>query len=105
MQKIKVAKGRSIENKLTPEITEFLRNKPEQRIIAKKVNTWLKEICNRNVCGGTAVGKYYGTLILDINYQGGEISISEDGVINLLGEEIKNKKEFVQIFNKSFEII
>ena len=55
-----------------------LANNDIQEEAIKKIETWLKKL-NKKVVGGTKIGKYYGTVILDLTYQGGEIYIHEDG--------------------------
>ena len=105
MKKKEIIKGLNRKNSLPSNILDFLNDRSEQRASAKKLNNWLQSICNRNISGGTAVGKHYSTLILDITYQGGEVSISEEGTINMFGTDINDKNEFVKCFNEYFEIV
>lgn len=76
---------------------------PEQRRSASKICRWCEDLGHR-IVGGTAVGKYYDTLILDLTYQGGEISVYDDGTIKLHNEVVNSKQDVKsqldEIFNK-----
>ena len=82
-QKKGYPKGRK--SRLLPtNVDEWLiRNeKTEMRRGAQKLATWLKQMPEpRYISNGVAIGKYYGTLILDITHQGSEFSINEFGDI------------------------
>lgn len=58
---------------------------------------WLSEI-GKKIVGGTAIGKYYDTLILDVTYQGSEIYYNTDNeTIEVNGKKIPfNKDSFLQ---------
>ena len=76
---------------------------PEQQRSARKICKWCEDL-GHGIVGGTAVGKYYDTLILDLTYNGGQISVYDDGTIKL-NEEVVNSKRDVkakldEIFNK-----
>lgn len=62
--------------------------------LVKQVDTWATKIGKR-IMGGTAVGKNYSTLILDLTHQGGEIAIDlDEETIEVQGEPVTNFKEF-----------
>ena len=62
--------------------------------LVKKVATWAEKN-GKQIVGGTAVGKNYSTLILDITYQGSEIRIDTDNdKITLKGKPIFDAKSF-----------
>ena len=71
--------------------------------ITSLVNTvagWAEKVGKR-ISGGTAIGKDYGTLILDIKYQDSAIRINiEDETIELYDEPVRNFKEFKQVYNE-----
>jgi hypothetical protein len=53
------------------------------------------EKAGKKIVGGTAIGKDYNTLILDLTYQGGQIRINiEQGTITLNDELVTNYDEF-----------
>lgn len=91
---------------LPSNIQEFISRdgRHEQGLAAKKFNKWLYGEVRRNVCGGTAIGKNYSTLILDVTYQGSEVYINEDGQIKFCNEVIKSKKDFEKVLNENFEV-
>lgn len=105
MKKEQIQAAKGYNRKLPSNIVEFLKDRPEQKAKATKVNNWLLDILGRSICGGTAVGKHYSTLILDITWQGGEISINEDGQISFRNNIIENKKQFNKTFLEHYEII
>ena len=62
--------------------------------IVKMVAGWAEK-AGKRINGGTAIGKNYSTLILDLRHQGGEIRIdlgSDD--ITLNGQEVTDAKSF-----------
>jgi hypothetical protein len=62
--------------------------------LVKKVATWAEK-SGKRIVGGTAIGKNYSTLVLDITYQGGEIRIDTDNDrITLNGKPIFDAKSF-----------
>jgi len=71
--------------------------------ITSLVNTvagWVEKVGKR-ISGGTAIGKDYGTLILDIKYQDSAIRINvEDETVELYDEPVSNLKEFKQVYNE-----
>lgn len=44
----------------------------------KVIEKWCKRI-KRNIVGGTTIGKYYDTAILDLTYNGSEIYVHSNG--------------------------
>lgn len=62
--------------------------------LVRRVDTWANKIGKR-ITGGTAIGKNYNALILDLTYQGGEITIDLDReTIEVQGEPVANFKQF-----------
>ena len=57
-------------------IKEFAKRKGVSSLV-NKVAGWAEKV-GKGIRGGTAIGKNYSTLILDMTYQGGEISINTD---------------------------
>ena len=78
-------------------IKEFAKRKGVYDTV-KTVAKWLKKL-NRKIVGGTAIGKHYDTLILDITHHGSEIYIDTDNdTIQFYGEEVHYFEDFKQIY-------
>lgn len=64
--------------------------------IVNQVARWSKK-AGYDIVGGTAIGKDYSTLILDLTYQGSEVYINTDNdTIEVKGEEVDNYDSFVK---------
>ena len=75
-------------------IEEFAKRKYVLPLV-KKIANWAEK-AGKRINGGTAIGKNYSTLILDLTYQGGEIRINCDTEeIVVKGEPVENYNEFV----------
>lgn len=72
-------------------------NKQEAAI--QKIEGWLKKM-NRRITGGTTVGKSPQTVILDLTYQGGEISVNSEG----FGDEYPVEVYCIEINNDDYEL-
>lgn len=57
--------------------TRMASNDVQEKAI-KKIEWWLEKI-DKKVVGGTTIGKYQDTVILDLTYQGGEIYVHSNG--------------------------
>lgn len=84
------------ETKVPEQVLKFASKKG----VADEVLTmakWLSEI-GKKIVGGTAIGKYYDTLVLDVTYQGSEIYYDIDTrKIEVNGKKIPfNKDSFLQ---------
>ncbi|MFM2010683.1 MAG: hypothetical protein RLZZ479_1074 [Bacteroidota bacterium] len=81
-------------------ILKFAKEKGAESLV-KQIARWAKKV-DKQIVGGTAIGKYYDTLILDLTYQGGEIRINlEDEVVKLYGDEVFDAKSFVKVYNEN----
>jgi len=49
----------------------------QERAIAT-IEKWLKKL-NKNICGSTKIGKYYDTVILDLEFHGNNIYVHSNG--------------------------
>ena len=80
-------------------IMDFAKNKGSYAVaLVKKAATWAEK-SGKRISGGTAIGKNYSTIILDIKHQGAEIYINLDNeTIELYGEEVYDAKSFAQVF-------
>ena len=68
-----------------------------------KIVSWA-EAAGQKIVGGTAIGKDYSTLILDLTYQGSEINFdTETGKIELYGERVRSSQEFQEVFDAAQE--
>ena len=73
--------------------TRAAQTDAQERAITK-VEKWIKK-CDEKIKGGTTVGKHPQTLILDVlAYQGGEVSIDDDGEIRVNEERVKDFESF-----------
>ena len=81
-------------------IMDFAKRKgPVAVALVKKAAAWAEKSGNR-IDGGTAIGKNYSTIILDMKHHGAEIYINlDDETIELFGEEVYDAKSFAQVFN------
>jgi len=67
--------------------------------LVKKVATWAEK-AGKHISGGTAIGKDYSTIILDMKHQGSEIRINLDReTITLFGEEVMDAKSFKRVLD------
>jgi hypothetical protein len=81
------------EGSVPSNISDFAKRKGILPLV-KKVATWAEK-SGKRIVGGTAIGKNYSTLVLDITYQGGEIRINTDNDrITLNLEPIFDAKSF-----------
>lgn len=73
---------------------------------AKQVARWYNKYSGRNISGGTTIGKSPQTLVLDIQYQSGDIYIDYKGNIDVCGvENIINYKQFVNAIETRYKLI
>jgi hypothetical protein len=99
---IKKAKGEMKEGELEEayvpsNIKEFAKRKGATSLV-NKVAGWAEK-AGKGIRGGTAIGKNYSTLILDLGYQDGAISINlDDDTVELYGEEVFDAKSFKQVY-------
>ena len=78
-------------------IKEFAKRKGISSLV-NKVAGWAEKVGAR-ITGGTAIGKNYDTLILDMGYQTADIYINiEDGTIELYGEPADSFPQFQKAF-------
>jgi len=89
------AQMRLNESMIPDNIVTFAKRKGVMTLV-KKVSSWAQK-AGKRIVGGTAIGKNYNTLILDLTYQGGEIRINlEDETISVNGEDyIYDYDEFI----------
>ena len=81
-------------------IMEFAKRKGSYATaLVKKAATWAEK-AGKRISGGTAIGKNYDTIILDMKYQGSEIYISlNKETIELHGEEVTDAKSFQKVLD------
>jgi hypothetical protein len=78
-------------------IKEFAKRKGATSLV-NKVAGWAEK-AGKGIRGGTAIGKNYSTLILDLGYQDGAIRINlDDDTVELYGEEVFDVKSFKQVY-------
>jgi hypothetical protein len=78
-------------------IKEFAKRKGISSLV-NKVAGWAEK-AGKGIRGGTAIGKDYSTLVLDMTYQGGEIRINTDNdTITLFDEPVNSFNEFQRVY-------
>ena len=79
-------------------IMDFAKNKGSYVVaLVKKAATWAEK-SGKRISGGTAIGKNYSTIILDMKHQGSEIYINLDKeTIELFGDEVTDPKSFAKV--------
>jgi hypothetical protein len=99
---IQKAKGEMKEGELEEayvpsNIKEFAKRKGATSLV-NKVAGWAEKV-GKGIRGGTAIGKNYSTLVLDLGYQDGSIRINlDDDIVELYGEEVFDAKSFRQVY-------
>jgi hypothetical protein len=99
---IQKAKGEMKEEELEEayvpsNIKEFAKRKGATSLV-NKVAGWAEK-AGKGIRGGTAIGKNYSTLVLDLGYQDGSIRINlDDDIVTLYGEEVFDAKSFKQVY-------
>jgi hypothetical protein len=82
-------------------VPDNIKKFAKQRGVSSLVNKaagWAEKVGKR-ITGGTAIGKNYSTLVLDMGYQTGDIHINtDDETIKLYGEEVNSFPEFKKVY-------
>jgi hypothetical protein len=89
-------------NKITEAyVPDNIKSFAKRKGVSSLVNTvasWA-ENAGKRITGGTAIGKNYSTLILDMGYQTADIYIdTEEGTIELYGKPVRNFNEFKKVW-------
>lgn len=93
----KVNEGELTEAYVPSNIKDFAKRKGVSSLV-NKVAGWAEKV-GKGIRGGTAIGKNYDTLILDMGYQTADIYINtEDETIELYGEPVYSFPEFKQVY-------
>lgn len=80
-------------------IKSFAERKGVSSLVNKAAG-WAEKIGKR-ITGGTAIGKNYSTIILDMGYQTADIYINTDtDTIELYGEEVNSFPEFKKVYQQ-----
>lgn len=67
--------------------------------LVRKVATWVEK-AGKRISGGTAIGKNYDTLILDLNHQDGAIYVDIfEETVELYGEPVQDAKSFKNVLD------
>lgn len=88
------------EARVPSNIMDFAKRQGSYAVaLVRKAATWAEK-SGRYISGGTAIGKNYSTIILDMDYQGSEIRIDlEDETIELFGEIVNSAKDFNRVLS------
>jgi len=82
-------------------ILKFAKHKGVDALV-KKVASWAEKSGSR-IKGGTAIGKNYSTLILDLTHQGGEIRINTDtDEVTLNGTPVTDARSFKNALQEAY---
>jgi len=82
-------------------ILKFAKHKGVDALV-KKVASWAEKSGSR-IKGGTAIGKNYSTLILDLTHQGGEIRINTDtDEVTLNDKPVKDARSFKNALQEAY---
>ena len=83
-------------------VLEFAKRKGSYATsLVKKAATWAEK-AGKSINGGTAIGKNYSTIILDMSHQGSEIYINLDKeTIELFGEIVTDAKSFKTVLDSN----
>jgi hypothetical protein len=88
-------------------VMEFAKRKGQTAVsLVKKAATWAEK-AGKYISGGTAIGKNYSTIILDMKHQGSEIRINLDtDVITLFDKKVTDAKSFAKVLatNESADV-
>ena len=100
---VKVIKEGNLEEVIIPDnIKKFAQRKGVTNIV-NQIARWAEK-AGYSVMGGTAIGKDYSTLILDLTYQGSEVYINTDtNTIEVKGEEVDNYNNFVKALKEEIK--
>jgi hypothetical protein len=83
-------------------VPDNIKKFAKQRGVSSLVNKaagWAEKV-GKGIKGGTAIGKNYSTLILDMGYQTSDIYINtDDETIELYGEEVNSFPEFKKVYD------
>ena len=94
---IKVNEDKLTEAYVPDNIKKFAKQRGVSSLVNKAAG-WAEKVGKR-INGGTAIGKNYSTLVLDMGYQTGDIHINtEDETIKLYGEEVNSFPEFKKVY-------
>jgi hypothetical protein len=105
MKKIKLFEEYTNEAARVPSnVLDFAKRKGSYATaLVKKAATWAEK-AGKYISGGTAIGKNYSTIILDMKHQGSEIYINLDKeTIELYGEEVTDAKSFKKVLDDNAE--
>jgi hypothetical protein len=81
-------------------ILDFAKDKGSRAVaLVKKAATWA-ENAGKRITGGTAIGKNYSTIILDMKYHGSEIYIDlDEETIKLHDVEVTDARSFKKVLD------
>ena len=83
-------------------IASFAKRKGATDIV-NTVASWAEK-AGKKIVGGTAIGKNYNTLVLDLTHQGSEIYINlENDSIEVNGQRVRNYDDFASALNNQEE--
>jgi len=99
-----MAESKLTEAFIPSNIKEFAKRKNVMPLVTH-VSKWLEKV-GEKIVGGTAIGKGYNTLVLDLDYtQAGEIRIDcENETITMFDEPIQSFSDFKKVYDSLDEL-
>jgi hypothetical protein len=80
-------------------IKDFAKRKGVTQLV-NTVAGWAEKV-GKKISGGTAIGKNYNTLVLDMTYNGSEIYIDcETEIVELYDELVRNFQQFKKVYDE-----
>ena len=81
-------------------IEEFAKRRGILSLV-KKIARWVEK-SDKRITGGTAIGKNYDTLILDLRHQGSEIYVDlNTNEVTLYDESVKDSESFKKVLGEN----
>lgn len=89
------------ESSIPANIMKFAKKTgPEAVALLKKVSVWAQK-SGKSIVGGTAIGKHYSTLVLDLSHHGSEIYIDLDNnTVTVYNIPVTDAKSFAAALTK-----
>ncbi len=90
-----IKEDENLEEAYVPDNVKAFAKRKGVTSLVNKVAGWAEK-AGKRVVGGTAIGKNYGTLILDLTHHGSEVYIDiDEETIEVKGQEVYDYKSFV----------
>ncbi|MBC8147552.1 MAG: hypothetical protein H8E98_06155 [Bacteroidetes bacterium] len=87
------------ESNIPSNIEKWIKQRgPETTRDVRTIGNWVKKLTGHGISGGTAIGKGYNTLVLDIKHQDAAVYYDTyEGTIKLYGKRVSGFQEFKKV--------